>query len=30
MSEILNKESNLCSIILYMKDFPSNDPQHEL
>jgi hypothetical protein len=29
MSEILHKESNLCSIILFMKDFPSNDPQHE-
>jgi hypothetical protein len=30
MSEILNKESNLCSIILYMKDFPSNDPEQEV
>ena len=30
MSEILNKESNLCSIILYMKDFPSNDPLREV
>jgi hypothetical protein len=30
MGEILNKESNLCSIILYMKDFPSNDPQQEI
>jgi hypothetical protein len=30
MSEILNKESNLCSIILYMKDFPSNDPDREV
>jgi hypothetical protein len=30
MNEILNKESNLCSIILYMKDFPSNDTQHEV
>jgi hypothetical protein len=30
MNEILNKESNLCSIILYMKDFPSNDPQQEV
>ena len=30
MSEIINKESNLCSIILYMKDFPSNDPQQEI
>ena len=29
MSEIVNKESNLCSIILYMKDFPSNDPQQK-
>jgi hypothetical protein len=25
MSEILNKESNLCSIILYKKDFPGID-----
>ena len=24
------KESNLCSIILYMKDFPSNDPEQEI
>ena len=30
MNEILNKESNLCSIILYMKDFPSNDPEQEI
>lgn len=30
MSEILNKESNLCSIILYMKDFPSNDPEQQV
>lgn len=30
MSEILNKDSNLCSIILYMKDFPSNDPDQEV
>lgn len=30
MSEIISKESNLCSIILYMKDFPSNDPQKEV
>jgi len=30
MNNILNKESNLCSIILYMKDFPSNDPQQEV
>ena len=29
MSEILNRESNLCSIILNMKDFPSNDPQQK-
>src|SRR5579864_9062672 len=27
MRNIVMKESNLCSIILYMKDFPSNDPQ---
>src|ERR1700733_1919338 len=27
MREIVMKESNLCSIILSMKDFPSNDPQ---
>ncbi len=26
MGEILNKQSYLCSIILFMKDFPSNDP----
>jgi hypothetical protein len=26
MREILTKESNLCSIILYTKNFPSNDP----
>lgn len=30
MSDILNKESNLCSIILYIKDFPSNDPMQEI
>jgi len=30
MSKILNKESNLCSIILYMKDFPSNNPEQEI
>jgi len=30
MNDILTKESNLCSIILYMKDFPSNDPQQEV
>ena len=30
MKEILNKESNLCSIILYMKDFPSNNPEQEI
>jgi hypothetical protein len=29
MSEIISKESNLCSIILYPKDFPSNDPEQE-
>ena len=26
MGDILNKQSYLCSIILFMKDFPSNDP----
>ncbi len=30
MSEIISKESNLCSIILYLKDFPSNDPEQEV
>jgi hypothetical protein len=30
MSEILNKESNLCSIILFMKDFPSKNPDQEM
>jgi hypothetical protein len=30
MSEIISKESNLCSIILYLRDFPSNDPQQEV
>jgi hypothetical protein len=30
MSDILQKESNLCSIVLYLKDFPSNDPQQEV
>jgi hypothetical protein len=30
MHEILMKESNLCSVILYLKDFPSNDPQQEI
>ena len=30
MRNIVTKESNLCSIILYMKDFPSNDPQQEV
>jgi hypothetical protein len=30
MSEILHKESNLCSIILNMKDFPSNDPRQTI
>jgi len=29
MGDIINKESNLCSIILYMKDFSSKDPQQE-
>jgi len=30
ISEILTRESNLCSVILYMKDFPSNDAQMEI
>jgi hypothetical protein len=30
MRAIAVKESNLCSIILYMKDFPSNDPQQKI
>jgi hypothetical protein len=30
MRDILMKESNLCSIILNMKDFPSMDPQEEI
>jgi hypothetical protein len=30
MGDILNKVSNLCSIILYMKDFPSNDPEQDV
>jgi hypothetical protein len=30
MGNILNRESNLCSIILYMKDFPSNDPDNKI
>jgi hypothetical protein len=30
MRDIVTKESNLCSVILYMKDFPSNDPQQEI
>jgi hypothetical protein len=30
MQEILEKESNLCSIILYLKDFPSIDPMQEV
>jgi hypothetical protein len=30
MGDILNKESNLCSIILYMKDFPSGEPKQEV
>jgi hypothetical protein len=29
MRDILMKESNLCSIILNMKDFPSNNPREE-
>jgi hypothetical protein len=29
MSEIISKESNLCSIILFPRDFTSNDPDHE-
>jgi hypothetical protein len=30
MRNIVMKESNLCSIMLHMKDFPSNDPEHEI
>ncbi len=30
MSEIMQKESNLCSIVLYLNNFPSNDPQQEV
>jgi hypothetical protein len=30
MQDIVMKESHLCSIILYMKDFPSNDPEQEI
>jgi len=30
MGEILNKESNLCSIILQVKDFPSHDPTRDV
>jgi hypothetical protein len=30
MRDIAVKQSNFCSIILYMKDFPSNDPQQEI
>jgi hypothetical protein len=30
MRNILTKESNLCSIILYTKNFPSNDPSQEI
>jgi hypothetical protein len=30
MRNILMKESNLCSVMLYMKDFTSHDPQPEL
>ncbi|HEX3080472.1 MAG TPA: hypothetical protein VHQ04_08420, partial [Puia sp.] len=29
MRDIVMKESNLCSVLLYMKDFPSNDPESE-
>jgi hypothetical protein len=30
MGDILNKQSYLCSIILFMKDFPSNDPEQAI
>jgi hypothetical protein len=30
MRDIVTRESNLCSIILYMKDFPSDDTQQEI
>jgi hypothetical protein len=30
MRDIVMKESNLCSLLLYMKDFPSNDPEQEI
>src|ERR1700712_69678 len=30
MRDILTKDSNLCSIILYTKNFPSNDPNQEV
>ncbi|HTB27054.1 MAG TPA: hypothetical protein VK711_16905 [Puia sp.] len=30
MGDILNKQSYLCSIILFMKDFPSNDPEQKI
>lgn len=30
MSEIINKESGLCSIVLFLKDFPSNNPEQEV
>jgi hypothetical protein len=30
IGEIKQRESNFCSIILYMKDFPSNDPVQEV
>jgi hypothetical protein len=30
MNEILNRESNLCSIILFNKDFPISDTQQEV
>ena len=30
MSEILIRNSNLCSIILFLKNFPSNDPEQKI
>lgn len=30
MGDILNKQSYLCSIILFMKDFSSNDPEQKI
>lgn len=30
MGDILNKQSYLCSVILFMKDFPSNDPEQTI